>query len=162
MRIGSSNPLDKVTGPEGGAACAAPEDPDIRWAGSGPADRRAEEAVRSLPPHPPAEHLSPDWDIGWPLVRVLIRVLARILGRTLVGILSLVLILRRAIGRGDLSILRIGRRSCLAPVTLLARRRCLLCVCCADAAKAGASTILAPSAPESTHCKRFLLFKSIL
>ena len=96
-----------------------------------------------------------------PLVRVLIRVLARILGRPLVGILVLlVLILRRAVGRGDLSILRIGRRSCRTPVTLLARRRCLLLL--RSATKAGASTILAPSAPESTHCKRFLLFKSIL
>jgi hypothetical protein len=59
----------------------------------------------------------------WGLARILIR-LPGILGRTLVRIL--VLILRRAIGRGNLSILHIGRRSCLAPVTRLAWRRCLL------------------------------------
>ena len=50
------------------------------------------------------------------LTRILIR-LTGILGRTLVSIL--VLILRCAIGRGNLSILRIGRRSSLAPVALL-------------------------------------------
>jgi hypothetical protein len=50
------------------------------------------------------------------LARILIR-LTGILGRTLVSIL--VLILRCAIGRGNLSILRIGRRSSLAPVALL-------------------------------------------
>jgi hypothetical protein len=50
------------------------------------------------------------------LARILIR-LTGILRRTLVRIL--VLILRRAIGRGNLSILRIGRRSSLAPVALL-------------------------------------------
>ena len=57
------------------------------------------------------------------MTRILIR-LTGILGRTLVRIL--VLILRRTIGRGNLSILRIGRRSSLAPVALLAWRRCLL------------------------------------
>ena len=50
------------------------------------------------------------------LARILIR-LTGILRRTLVRIL--VLILRCAIGRGNLSILRIGRRSSLAPVALL-------------------------------------------
>ena len=50
------------------------------------------------------------------LARILIR-LTGILGRTLVSIL--VLILRCAIRRGNLSILRIGRRSSLAPVALL-------------------------------------------
>jgi hypothetical protein len=50
------------------------------------------------------------------LARILIR-LTGILGRTLVRIL--VLTLRCAIGRGNLSILRIGRRSSLAPVALL-------------------------------------------
>ena len=55
------------------------------------------------------------------LVWILTCVLARILWRALV----LILILRR-IGRGNLSILHIGRRSSLAPVSLLAGRRCLL------------------------------------
>ena len=58
----------------------------------------------------------------WILVRVLIGILARILRRALIRIL----ILRPGIGRGDLTILRIGRRSCLTPVPLLTRGRCLL------------------------------------
>jgi hypothetical protein len=54
--------------------------------------------------------------------------LARILWRALILILPLIRVLRCGVGRRDLSILRIGRRSCRAPVALLARRRrcCLL------------------------------------
>jgi len=63
------------------------------------------------------------WILAGSLVGILIR-LAGILGRTLVHIL--VLILPRGVGRGNLSILHIGRRSSLAPVTLLAWRWCLL------------------------------------
>jgi hypothetical protein len=61
------------------------------------------------------------------LVRVLIRVLtglAGILGRTLVHILAL--IRWRSVGRGYLSILRIGRWSSLTPIALLTRVWCLL------------------------------------
>jgi hypothetical protein len=57
--------------------------------------------------------------LGWSLV--LIWSLAGILARALVR--TLVRILRRTVRRGDLSILRIGRRPCLTPVTLLTRGR---------------------------------------
>jgi hypothetical protein len=60
--------------------------------------------------------------LGWSLV--LTRSLAGILAWSLVR--TLVRILRRSVGRGDLSILRIGRRACLTPVALLARGRGLL------------------------------------
>jgi hypothetical protein len=56
--------------------------------------------------------------------RSLVRILTRILARPLVSIL--ILILRRIVRRGDLPILRIGRRTCLTPVTLLTRSRRLL------------------------------------
>jgi hypothetical protein len=52
--------------------------------------------------------------------------LARILWRALVLIWVLILVLRRAVGRRNLSVLGIGRRTCRTPVTLLASRHWLL------------------------------------
>jgi hypothetical protein len=64
--------------------------------------------------------------LGRALIRILTLVsrLARILGRALIR--TLILILRRTIGRGNLSILCIGRRPRRAPVTRLAWGWCLL------------------------------------
>jgi hypothetical protein len=59
------------------------------------------------------------------LIRSLIRSLAGILARPL--ILRLICILRRAVRRGNLAILNVGRRSRRSPLTLLSGRRCLLC-----------------------------------
>ena len=86
-------------------------------------------------------------------------------GRDIAGSLvgTLVRILRRIIRRGNLSILCIGWRAGRTPVTLLARGRSLLggrAACCC-ATKAGASTRLAPNAPESSHGKRFVPIKFI-
>jgi hypothetical protein len=57
---------------------------------------------------------------AWTLARILAGALVRALIR------SLVRILRRIIRRGDLSILGVGWRPCLTPITLLARGRSLL------------------------------------
>ncbi len=138
----------------------APENPGTRWVGSGQAGRRAGAAVRSLLPHQPTERLSPDSDTGLVPGSDPDRRSGQDIEAGLDPHSDPV-----PHYRAGESVHSAHRAAVLPdPSPLVDRSGVGVCcaVCCADATKAGASTMLALSAPESTHCKRFLLFKSIL